>query len=151
VSFAPLLGQTPVCALSGVMLLVCQTSFSWGSLRLLGKIPNLDASIIALVTVVTVKDDLAKAVLVGTVMSALGFAWKQSTTISVAVTYTSLDLPNGGPRLPSIKSYHITGPLFFGSTQQFSRLFSVKDDPNDVVIDFSNSRVYDHSALEVSF
>lgn len=174
VSFAPLLGETPVCkpcfvfifashtfcsstsylmfilsgALSGVMLLVCQTSFSWGSLRLLGKIPNLDAFIIALVTYVTVKDDLAKAVLIGTIASALGFAWKQSTTISASVTNTNLKLPNGGPRLPNIKSYNINGPLFFGSTQQFTRLFSVKDDPNHIVIDFSNSRVYDHSALE---
>mmetsp|Transcript_12999 Transcript_12999/g.22913 ORF Transcript_12999/g.22913 Transcript_12999/m.22913 type:complete len:637 (+) Transcript_12999:32-1942(+) len=67
VSFAPLLGQIPVVALAGVMLLVCQSTFSWGSLRLLGKVPNLDAFIIALVTFVTVKDDLAKAVLVGTV------------------------------------------------------------------------------------
>lgn len=148
VSFAPLLGQTPVCALSGVMLLVCQTSFSWGSLRLLGRIPNLDAFIIALVTYVTVKDDLAKAVLIGTITSALGFAWKQSTTISASVTSTNLSLPNGGPRLPNIKSYNINGPLFFGSTQQFSRLFSVKDDPNDIVIDFTNSRVFDHSALD---
>eukprot|EP00804_Cyclotella_cryptica_P005416 CCRYP_017092-RA/>CCRYP_017092-RA protein AED:0.04 eAED:0.04 QI:0/0.5/0.66/1/0.5/0.66/3/33/687 len=148
VSFAPLLGQTPVCALSGVMLLACQTSFSWGSLRLLGKIPNLDAFIIMLVTIVTVKDDLAKAVLVGTITSALGFAWKQSTTISAAITTTMIDLPNGGPRLPNIKSYNINGPLFFGSSQQFSRLFSVKEDPNDIVIDFTNSRVFDHSALE---
>ncbi|KAL7508117.1 hypothetical protein ACHAWX_000714, partial [Stephanocyclus meneghinianus] len=148
VTFAPLLGQTPICALSGVMLLVCQTSFSWGSLRLLGKIPNLDAFIIMLVTIVTVKDDLAKAVLVGTITSALGFAWKQSTTISAAITTTILDLPHGGPRLPNIKSYNINGPLFFGSSQQFSRLFSVKEDPNDIVIDFTNSRVFDHSALE---
>jgi SulP family sulfate permease len=76
VSFAPLLGKIPVVALAGVMLLVCQSTFSWGSLRLLGKIPTLDAFIIALVTVVTVKDDLAKAVLVGTITSALGFACK---------------------------------------------------------------------------
>ena len=75
VSFAPLLGQIPVVALAGVMLLVCQSTFSWGSLRLFGKIPNLDLFIIALVTFVTVKDDLAKAVLIGTITSALGFAY----------------------------------------------------------------------------
>lgn len=94
------------------------------------------------------KDDLAKAVLIGTITSALGFAYKQSTTITASVTNTNLSLPNGGPRLPNIKSYNINGPLFFGSTQQFSRLFSVKDDANDIIIDFTNSRVYDHSALE---
>lgn len=147
VSFAPLLGQIPVVALAGVMLLVCQSTFSWGSLRLLGKIPNIDSFIIALVTFVTVKDDLAKAVLVGTITSALSFAWKQSTTITATVTTTKLSPPSG-PTLPNVKTYNINGPLFFGSTQAFSRLFSVKDDPNEVVIDFTGSRVFDHSALE---
>lgn len=67
VGFAPLIGRIPVCALAGVMLLVCQSTFSWGSLRLFGKVPNMDLFTIALVTFVTVKDDLAKAVLIGTV------------------------------------------------------------------------------------
>lgn len=137
------MGQIPVVALAGVMLLVCQSTFSWGSLRLFGKIPNLDTFIIALVTFVTVKDDLAKAVISGTICSALGFAWKQSTTISATLSQTKLN-----PHLPSVKSYNINGPLFFGSTQGFSRLFSVKEDPDDVVIDFAGSRVMDHSALE---
>ncbi|KAL7538907.1 hypothetical protein ACHAWF_011186 [Thalassiosira exigua] len=147
VSFAPLLGQIPVVALAGVMLLVCQSTFSWGSLRLLGKIPNLDAFVIFLVTIVTVKDDLAKAVLIGTITSALGFAYKQSTRIWTTVSSTKL-VPPSGPILPNVKSYNINGPLFFGSTQAFSRLFSVKDDPDDVVIDFTGSRVFDHSALD---
>lgn len=120
VSFAPLLGQIPVVALAGVMLLVCQSTFSWGSLRLFGKIPNLDAFIIALVTIVTVHDDLAKAVLVGTITSALGFAWKQSTGISATISQTKLSPPSG-PVLPSVKSYNINGPLFFGSTQAFGK------------------------------
>ncbi len=147
VTFAPLLGQIPVVSLAGVMLLVCQSTFSWGSLRLFGKIPNLDAFIIALVTYVTVKDDLAKAVLIGTITSALGFAWKQSTKISTIVSQTKLTPPSG-PTLPNVKTYNINGPLFFGSTQRFSQLFMVKEDPDDVVIDFAQSRVYDHSALE---
>lgn len=147
VSFAPLLGKIPVVALAGVMLLVCQSTFSWGPLRLFGKIPNLDAFIIVLVTFVTVHDDLAKAVVVGTVTSALGFAWKQSTSISATVSYTKL-IPPSGPILPSVKSYNIKGPLFFGTSQIFSRLFNVKEDPGDVVIDFTESRVFDHSALE---
>eukprot|EP00986_Skeletonema_menzelii_P010313 scaffold5018_cov147-Skeletonema_menzelii.AAC.8 len=147
VTFAPLLGQIPVASLAGVMLLVCQSTFSWGSLRLLGKIPNMDAFIIALVTYVTVKDDLAKAVMIGTITSALGFAWKQSTKISTVISQTKLNPPSG-PTLPNVKTYNINGPLFFGSTQRFSQLFSVKEDPDDVVIDFTQSRVYDHSALE---
>ena len=147
VSFAPLLGQIPVVALAGVMLLVCQSTFSWGSLRLVGKVPNLDLFIIGLVTFVTVKDDLAKAVLLGTITSALGFAYRQSTTISATISQTKL-VPPSGPILPSVKSYVLNGPLFFGSTTAFSRLFSVKDDPDDIVIDFTSSRVFDHSALE---
>lgn len=147
VACAPLLGQIPVVALVGVMLLVCQSTFSWGSLRLLGKVPNLDLFIISLVTFVTVKDDLAKAVLIGTITSALGFAWKQSTTISATISQTKLDPPSG-PTLPNVKSYNINGPLFFASTQAFSRIFRVKEDPDDIVIDFTGSRVFDHSALE---
>jgi len=147
VSFAPLLGQIPVVALAGVMLLVCQSTFSWGSLRLLGKIPNIDLAIVALTTFITVKDDLAKAVFVGTITSALSFAYKQSTTISATISQTKL-VPPTGPTLGAVKCYNINGPLFFGSTQSFSRLFQVKDDMDDIVIDFTNSRVYDHSALE---
>lgn len=145
VGFAPLLGQIPVVALAGVMLLVCQSTFSWGSLRLFGKIPNLDIFIISLVTFITVKDDLAKAVLVGTITSALGFAWKQSATISATVSQTNLNPPSGPIK---VKCYDVNGPLFFGSTQAFSQLFNVKEDPNDIVIDFTSSRVFDHSALE---
>ena len=147
VNFAPLLGQIPVVALAGVMLLVCQSTFSWGSLRLLGKIPNIDLAIVALTTFITVKDDLAKAVFVGTITSALSFAYKQSTTISATISQTKL-VPPTGPTLGAVKSYNINGPLFFGSTQSFSRLFHIKEDPEDIVIDFTNSRVYDHSALE---
>lgn len=147
VSFAPLLGQIPVVALVGVMLLVCHSTFSWGSLRLLGKVPNLDVFIIGLVTYVTFTDDLAKAVLIGTITSALGFAYKQSTTISATISQTELKQPNG-QTLPNVKLYNINGPLFFGSTQAFSRIFSVNEDPDNVVIDFTESRVFDHSALE---
>jgi len=148
VSFAPLLGQIPIVALAGVMLLVCQSTFSWSSLRLWGKIPKLDYLIILLVSYVTVAEDLAKAVLIGTITSALGFAWKQSTSISYTISTTSLNPRNGMPRLPNIKCYNLNGPLFFGSAQQFSSLFNAKEDPETIVIDFSQSRVFDHSALE---
>ena len=95
VTFAPLLGQIPVVALAGVMLLISQSTFEWGSLRLVGKIPNIDLLTIALVSFVTVKDDLAKAVVYGTIMSALSFAYKQSTAISAAIGRTKLIPPSG--------------------------------------------------------
>mmetsp|Transcript_15664 Transcript_15664/g.43381 ORF Transcript_15664/g.43381 Transcript_15664/m.43381 type:complete len:662 (+) Transcript_15664:201-2186(+) len=135
---APLLANVPIAALVGVMLTVCQSTFSWSSLRIMHKIPRLDAFVIFLVSFVTVRDDLAKAVVAGIVASALGFAWKQSTEITATATEGK-----------NKKSYRLKGPLFFGSVTSFSKLFSnVRDDPSEVVIDFSDSRVYDHSALE---
>ena len=153
---APLLANIPIAALVGVMFTVCQSTFSWSSLRIIHKIPRLDAFVIFLVSFVTVRDDLAKAVVAGTVASALGFAWKQSTEITSTSTNTNTATDMGGKgrgrgknKVAPWKSYHVKGPLFFGSVTSFSGLFSnVRGDPPDVVIDFSNARVYDHSALE---
>ena len=147
---APLLANIPIATLVGVMLCVCQSTFSWSSLRILNKIPKLDALVIFLVSFITVKDDLAKAVVAGVIASALGFAWKQSTGITATATATTIPLPTSAATATTTewKSYNINGPLFFGSTTQFTKLFNVKDDPTDIVIDFTNSRVYDHSALE---
>jgi len=152
VCLAPLLGQVPVAALVGVMLLVCQSTFSWSSLRLIGRIPMLDAAIILLVSAVTVFEDLAKAVLIGTVVSALGFAWKQSTSIYASITSTTSNSDDsvtkeGDVAAESIRIYGIRGPLFFGSTTQFLSLFDPKNDPENIVIDFSDSRIMDHSGL----
>mmetsp|Transcript_24835 Transcript_24835/g.37005 ORF Transcript_24835/g.37005 Transcript_24835/m.37005 type:complete len:632 (-) Transcript_24835:312-2207(-) len=145
VSAAPLLGTVPIATLVGVMLLVCQSTFSWSSLRLIGRIPKLDLFVIALVSAITVYEDLAKAVVAGIITSALGFAWQQST--SIIARESSIPAPvKGGDK--TWKSYNLSGPLFFGSTSQFSRIFNVKSDPSNVVIDFTNSRVLDHSALE---
>jgi SulP family sulfate permease len=143
---APLLANIPIATLVGVMLCVCQSTFSWSSLRIINKIPKLDALVIFLVSFITVNDDLAKAVVAGVIASALGFAWKQSTGITA--TATTIPSPTSTATTIEWKSYNINGPLFFGSTTQFTKLFNVKDDPTDIVIDFTNSRVYDHSALE---
>jgi len=157
VAGAPLLASIPIAALVGVMLTVCQSTFSWSSLRILHKIPRLDAAVIFLVSFVTVRDDLAKAVVAGVIASALGFAWKQSKAITATTTNDGDDRTGkqrGSKKKnqhPSSawKSYKISGPLFFGSTTSFSNLFqNVRDDPSDVVLDFGDSRIYDHSALE---
>ena len=83
---APLLGQVPIAALVGVMLLVCQSTFAWSSLRLVNKIPKTDLVCIALVSLVTVYRDLAQAVGIGTIVSALSFAWKQSTRVKARMS-----------------------------------------------------------------
>jgi SulP family sulfate permease len=137
VAAAPLLGAVPVASLVGVMLLVCQSTFSWSSLRMLNKIPKLDALVIALVSIITVQKDLAQAVVFGTIASALGFAWKQSTNLIAPSSDAD------GKKL-----YRLRGPLFFGSTGQFSSLFAPKSDPDEVILDFTDSRVMDHSALD---
>ena len=160
IAAAPLLGSVPIAAMVGVMFTVCQSTFSWSSLRIINKIPRLDAAVIFLVSFVTVKDDLAKAVVAGVIASALGFAWKQSTSISasesiiprpkkiMSTASSSTTTTTNESVSKSWKCYNMNGPLFFGSTTQFSNLFDIKNDPEDIIIDFTNSRVMDHSALE---
>ena len=147
VAGAPLLATVPIAALVGVMLTVCMSTFSWSSLRIINKIPKLDAAVIFLVSFITVKDDLAKAVIAGVIASALGFAWKQSTSISSSEAMVKAPTNSKGSKA-QWKTYNLNGPLFFGSTTQFTNIFNVKDDPSDIIIDFTSSRVYDHSALE---
>ncbi len=152
IAAAPLLGSVPIAAMVGVMLTVCQSTFSWSSLRIIDKIPRLDAAVIFLVSFITVKDDLAKAVVAGVIASALGFAWKQSTSISASESIIPKPKTTTSSAVSSEKNwkcYNMNGPLFFGSTTQFSNIFDVKNDPKDIVIDFTNSRIMDHSALEV--
>ena len=133
-----LIEQIPLAALVGVMFMVVIGTFAWNSLRIMGKIPRTDAFVIVLVTVVTVMTDLAIAVIVGVIVSALAYSWQNATRIW-AKSHTT---PEGA------KIYGIEGPLFFGSTDGFSEIFNPKNDPEVVIVDFMNSRVVDQSALQ---
>ena len=135
---APLIEMIPIAALVGVMFMVVLGTFEWSSLRVLNKVPKTDALVIVLVSAVTVATDLAIAVLVGVIVSALVFAWKHAKVVH-AVTHTGDD----GERI-----YSLRGPLFFGSCKSFLELFDPTSDPDDVVIDFQHARVSDHSAIE---
>jgi SulP family sulfate permease len=148
VFLAPLLGQVPIAALVGVMLLVCQSTFAWSSLRLWNKVPKVDLFCIGAVSLVTIFADLAQAVGVGTIISALAFAWKQSQQITATRVEGADALRGESPKTDGWRTYKVRGPLFFGSTQGFSNLFDPKNDPAEVVFDFMDSRVMDHSALE---
>lgn len=128
----------PLAALVGVMFMVVLGTFEWTSLRLVGKIPATDMFIIVLVSAVTVFTDLAIAVVVGVIVSALVFAWKHAQHILVD---TYID-DNG------YKVYDLRGPIFFGSVAYFKDLFDVENDPEHVVIEFKRSRVSDHSGIE---
>ena len=135
---APVIEQIPLAALVGVMFMVVIGTFAWNSLRIFGKIPLTDALVIVLVTVVTVATDLAIAVVVGVIVSALAYAWNNASRIHAA---TEIDEDGA-------KVYAIEGPLFFGSTDGFSELFNPEEDPDLVIVDFMNSRVVDQSALQ---
>jgi len=128
----------PLAALVGVMFMVVIGTFAWSSLRIMHRIPRSDAFVLVLVSAVTVISDLAVAVVIGVIVAALVFAWESAKKINVR---TSIN--NGGSKV-----YELSGPLFFGSIASFQDLFDPKGDPDDVIIDFIDSRVVDHSALE---
>ena len=135
---SPLIEQIPLAALVGVMFMVVIGTFAWNSLTILRKVPLTDAFVILLVTVVTVMEDLAVAVVVGVVVSALAYAWNNARRIH-AKSYTT---PEGA------KVYQVQGPLFFGSSDGFVEMFDPKNDPSAVIVDFADSRVVDQSALQ---
>ena len=133
-----LIEKIPMAALVGVMFIVVFSTFEWSSFRIFNKIPYQDAFVLVLVSAVTVATDLAIAVVVGVIVSALVFAWEHAKHINV---HSYIDKNNS-------KVYELNGPLFFGSVKNFSDLFTPEEDPDDVIIEFKNSRVADHSAIE---
>ncbi|MEW7279445.1 SulP family inorganic anion transporter [Aquimarina sp. 2201CG1-2-11] len=136
-----LIEQVPIAALVGVMFMVVIGTFAWSSFRILNKIPLTDAIVLIAVSSLTVFFDLAVAVIAGVIMSALAFAWENAKKIR-ARKHIKED---------GTKVYEIWGPLFFGSIQAFNSKFDVANDPENVEIDFIESRVSDHSALEAVF
>lgn len=135
---APLIEMVPMAALVGLMFMVVLGTFEWGSFNILNKIPREESLIGMLVAVVTVLTDLAIAVLVGVIATALMFAWKQSRHV-----YAETLINEHGSKI-----YILHGPLFFASIHRFIELFDPENDPDDVIIDFAHSRVADHSAIE---
>lgn len=133
-----LIEMIPLAALVGVMMMVVLGTFEWSSFRILHKIPRSDAFVLILVSGVTVFTDLAIAVIVGVIVSALVYAWGNASRIQAVTKLNS----QGG------KEYQLQGPLFFGSVTSFRDLFDPDNDPDDVVVDFRLSRVADHSGLE---
>ncbi|CTQ31517.1 Dicarboxylic acid uptake system A [Jannaschia rubra] len=133
-----LIERIPLAALVGVMFMVVIGTFAWNSLKILARVPRVDAVVIVLVTAVTVRFDLAIAVVVGVIVSALAYSWQNATRIHAKVDET----PDGA------KVYRVQGPLFFGSATGFVELFEPESDPDRVVIDFADSRVADQSALQ---
>ena len=135
---SPVIEQIPLAALIGVMFIVVIGTFEWSSFRIVGKVPRSDALILVTVSAVTVATDLAVAVVVGVIISALVFAWEHAKHIRIEARED-----HKGSTV-----YAVTGPLFFGSVTSFLEGFDPKTDNDDVVIDFARSRVADHSGLD---
>ncbi|WP_417351735.1 SulP family inorganic anion transporter [Flavobacterium alkalisoli] len=136
---APVIGKLPMAALTGVMIMVAIGTFEWASFRIINKMPKSDIITGILVALITIfMHNLALAVLIGVIISALVFAWESAKRIR-ARHYID---DNG------VKHYEIYGPLFFGSTTVFAEKFNLDTDPNEVIIDFKESRIADMSAIE---
>ncbi|PQJ14139.1 MULTISPECIES: SulP family inorganic anion transporter [Nonlabens] len=133
-----LIEQVPIAALIGVMFMMVIDTFAWSSFRILNKIPKSDAAVLITVSVVTVIFDLAIAVFVGVIISALVFAWESAKRIRARKRIED----------DGTKVYEIWGPLFFGSVTDFNKKFDPKNDPQKIKIDFIESRVQDHSGIE---
>ncbi|MEQ8316803.1 MAG: SulP family inorganic anion transporter [Phycisphaerales bacterium] len=136
---APLIESIPIAALVGVMLMVVIGTFEWTTLQTWRKIPKAEVLVMLVVAGYTVlMHDLATAVLIGVIMSALIFAWNKSKHL-----YADVQFNEHGSKI-----YQLHGGVFFGSVARFRELFTPEADPEDVVIDFYFSRVYDQSGLE---
>ena len=136
---APWIEMIPMAALVGVMFMVVIGTFEWASLHMLRKVPLSDYLVMLLVAGYTaIMHDLATAVILGVIASALVFAWQHAKHIGVDISYDEF----------GSKIYQLHGPLFFASATNFKDLFDPKADPDDVVIDFYYTRVYDQSGLE---
>ena len=133
--------QVPIAALVGVMFMVVIGTFAWSSFRIMNKIPKADLVVLILVSSLTVIFDLAIAVIAGVIVSALVFSWENAKRIRARKRFKE----------DGTKIYEIWGPLFFGSISAFNEKFDVKNDPQNIEIDFVESRVSDHSALEAIF
>ena len=133
-----LIEQVPIAALVGVMFMVVIGTFAWSSFRIINKIPKTDVFVLILVSSMTVFFDLAIAVISGVIVSALVFSWENAKRIRARKRIKE----------DGTKVYEIWGPLFFGSITAFNDKFDVKNDPQSVEIDFVESRISDHSAIE---
>jgi SulP family sulfate permease len=136
---APIIGLLPIAALVGVMIMVAIGTFEWVSFRIINKMPKHDIFVLLLVAAITViLHNLALAVLIGVIISALVFAWESAKRIRARKYIDD----------KGVKHYEIYGPLFFGSTAIFAEKFDVFNDPDEVIIDFKESKITDMSAID---
>lgn len=135
-----IIGQIPVAALIGVMFMVVIGTFEWATFRTFGKVPASEIFVILAVTLITVfLHNLALAVFVGVILSALVFAWESARHVRLM----PVDLDD------RTRVYNLHGVLYFGSVREFSERLTPARDPDEIIIDFKDARVCDYSSLEV--
>lgn len=136
---ASIIEQVPMAALVGLMIMVAVGTFEWASLKIFRKVPTTDIVVMVLVIIVTVVlHNLALAVLAGVIISALAFSWENAKRIRARKRIDEA----------GAKHYEIYGPLFFASATTFQEKFDIANDPEHIYIDFKESRVVDHSAID---
>ncbi|MFC2450888.1 MAG: SulP family inorganic anion transporter [Flavobacteriaceae bacterium] len=135
---APIIEKIPMAALTGVMMVVAFLTFKWSSFKIINKMPKTDVWVMVIVTFVTIfSHNLAVAVLIGIIISALNFTWQKANKMSASTETNENE-----------KVYFLDGPLFFGSVSSFEQLLDIKNDPKQVILDLSQCNVKDMSALQ---
>jgi SulP family sulfate permease len=141
VVLGPLVSQIPMPSLVAVMIMVSIGTFSWRSVKDLKTHPWQSSVVMAVTVVVVVwTHDLAQGVLAGVLLSGLFFAGKVRELFTV-----SSGISDDG----RVRTYRVTGQVFFASTERFTASFDFREVIERVVIDVSNAHFWDISAIGV--
>jgi len=128
-------------ALAAVMMIVAITTIDWHSVKpsTLRRMPIPETIVMAVtVTVVVATGNLALGVIVGVVLAMVLFARRVAHVVDVQ----RVEGAAGSP-----VRYFVSGPLFFGSSNDIVDRFSYANDPESVVVDLSNAQIWDASTV----
>ena len=132
-------GQIPMAALVAVMIMVSIGTFNWASLKGLRDNPRSSSMVMVATVVVTVAThDLAKGVLVGVLLSGFFFAHKVGQILRIK----SMTADEG-----RMRTYEVTGQVFFASAERFINAFDFKEVIEKVRIDVSRAHFWDITAV----
>ena len=141
VGLGDLVGMIPMAALVAVMIMVSVGTFDWHSIhpRTLGRLPRSETAVMA-ITVVTVvlTSNLAIGVVVGVLAASVLFVRRVAHFVTVERT-----IQDDG----SAAHYAVNGELFFASSNDLTTQFEYTEDPVRVVIDMSQSHIWDASTV----
>jgi SulP family sulfate permease len=132
--------QIPMAALVAVMFMVAFSTFSWGSLKTLKVVPKSETAVMITTVLVTVwTHNLAIGVLIGVALSTIFFSRKIADLAHVTSELNS-DV--------SVRTYHVTGQIFFVSAESFLNSFKYKEDVDQVVLDLTHAHLWDQSSVD---